>query len=116
MNWYKKICLNELTEKAYKIFNLESLSNELIGYKIELHEHDNFNAMGCIDYKLKIIRINIPSHKNLSQLIDTIAHEISHIYIHGHNKIHTRAKMALKKIIKISIEYPEIVKERQLYV
>jgi hypothetical protein len=54
--------------------------------------------------KLKLITISLEPHKNIGQIIDTIAHEISHIVQKEHGKYHTMLKMKIKKVLKLRIE------------
>jgi hypothetical protein len=114
MNLYKKFKgIEEIKNYSSIIFkvicNYEMLNEITDGYKfvhVEKYQtNDNkIKILGECNITKKIIYITMEGHNNFSQLIDTWAHEISHIAILEHGKEHTKLKNAIKKLIKAYID------------
>jgi hypothetical protein len=97
-NEIKDICANE------KVF-----INMLNGYRFELkkagYSKKNEQLFGVQNSYYKFIEIYSIPHSNLSQLIDTIAHEIAHIKFSNHGRKHTKFKMQIKTAFKAIMDY-----------
>jgi hypothetical protein len=99
--WYKKRDILNLKAWFYDIVELEELKDICKDYLFKDCKLEN--AMGFIDTISKEIIIDLETHRNLSQLIDTISHEISHITFLRHSKYHTKFKNCIKVAIKDSL-------------
>jgi predicted metal-dependent hydrolase len=124
IDWYKKLSTEKLIKWFTKIQNYKKLEEVLFGFVIinkKFTEDDYESAginkidksiMGECDYKYKVLLIDVAVHKNLAQLIDTIAHEIAHIKHDNHGKDHKYYTILFKKVIKTLIleEYLEVLK------
>jgi len=110
---YKKFNYNDLVSYFSEIKNIcateKVFINMLNGYRFELKKagisKDNEELFGVQNTYYKFIEIYSIPHSNLSQLIDTIAHEIAHIKFSKHGRQHTKFKMQIKAAFKAIMEY-----------
>jgi predicted metal-dependent hydrolase len=124
MNFYKKLTDLSINKWFFEIKNLEYVKKLLGGgglkYTIQTYYKDNEitskiknkhiyknikREYGYIKYNCKSIYINSNPdiNKYLSTLIDTISHELAHMYYSDHGKQFTKFKNSIKKIIKIQL-------------
>lgn len=110
---YKNFNYNDLVayfNEIKEICNSEKVFIKMLnGYRFELKKagfsKNNESLFGVQNSYYKFIEIYSIPHSNLSQLIDTIAHEIAHIKIGNHGRNHTKFKMQIKAAIKAIMDY-----------
>ena len=117
--WYTKTTINKLKYNAKIIFeyiNHSDIFTDIAEYDFSIVDHIKYDGQlkkneaicGVINYPQKKIEIAIIHHENLAQLIDTIAHEIAHVYYYSHGRENTKFKMLIKKCIKEWLKYTKI--------
>lgn len=99
--WYQKRNSLNLESWFYEIIEIEFIKQSLNDFDIRCGKLAS--CYGLCYYKSRQIDICIEHHRNLGQLIDTIAHEVAHIKVGTHCRMHTKCKNLLKKIIKSEI-------------
>lgn len=110
LNFYKKIKSEDQVKEFCSLvldFQDDSLQRAFDFVPVFTTYSENNNNFGFIrfgiDYfDIKEILINSFTHvgKSFAFLIDTISHELAHIYIQEHNKNHKKITNAFKVIIK----------------